>query len=317
MSHENLYTYTEYIHHAILLFLLFLLNYIYIQESDDKNFLHNLLAEQENEREDDVKDEVDDELTEDLTDGPTKCQSPTSPKLPSSVANTTSRMSVVSVSSLQGAGDYSSLSRARQLRKTSDSSGTLGRTVMQMNLEAQKEASRGRKESFSGVSNRKESVTGFSDRKESVTSGAGRKESTSSTTEFTSGRKKSNCDYNTASRARQLRMSQDSGTLGRAVMQLNLDAQKEVNPSRKESCSDNFGRKESASGGPNRKESTPDTIEESSFDTKESSPNTKKSKLNAEESHPSKKESSHAKKAAKSSSAKVDEGILLNEVSFA
>ena len=251
---------------------------------------------------------MDDELAEDLTDGPTKCQSPTSPKLPSSVANTTSRMSVVSVSSLQGAGDYSSLSRARQLRKTQDSSGTLGRTVMQMNLEAQKEASRGRKESFSGVSNRKESVTGFSDRKESVTSGAGRKESTSSTTEFTSGRKKSNCDYNTVSRARQLRMSQDSGT---------LDAQKEVNPSRKESCSDNFGRKESASGGPNRKESTPDTIEESSFDTKESSPNTKKSKLNAEESHPSKKESSHARKAAKSSSAKVDEGILLNEVSFA
>ena len=213
---------------------------------------------------------MEDELTKDLTDGPTQCQSPTSPKLPSSVANTTSRTSVVSVSSLQGAADYGTLSRARQLRKTQDSSGTLGRTVMQLNLEAQKEASRGRKESFSGVSNRKESFTGFSGRKESVTGGAGRKESTSSTTESTSGRKRSSCDYNTMSRARQLRMSQDSGTLGRAVMQLNLDAQKEVNPSRKESFSDNPGRKESVSGGPNRKEYTPDTIKESSLLNEES-----------------------------------------------
>ena len=119
-------------------------------------FLHNLLIAQENQRGGDVQEEVHDVHASELTDGPTASDCPGSPNQAYSVANVTSRSPVLSVSSLQGAAD-TTMSKARQLRKSPDSSGTFGRAVMQLNQEAQKEVNRGRKESVPVSPVRKES----------------------------------------------------------------------------------------------------------------------------------------------------------------
>lgn len=86
-------------------------------------------------------------LANDLTDGPSASHSPSSPKL--LVANPTSLTPALSVSSLQGSADYNAMSLARQLRCSQDST-TIGKTVMQLNQEAQKEVNRGRKVSTPG-----------------------------------------------------------------------------------------------------------------------------------------------------------------------
>ena len=119
-------------------------------------FLHNLLTAQENQRGGAVQDEVHDAPASELNDGPTASDCPGSPNLAHSVANVASRSPVPSVSSLQGAAD-TTMSKARQMRKTQDSSGTLGRTLMQLNQEAQKEVNHGRKESVPVSPVRKES----------------------------------------------------------------------------------------------------------------------------------------------------------------
>ena len=217
---------------------------------------------------------------------------------------------------------------ARQVRMSQEST-TIGKALMQLNLQPQKEGNRGRKEStFSGTFDRKESVSSSPGRKEStpgrkestpgrkestpglkgstpglkepgsgeaesspsiIESSPERKESTSSrkesspgTIESTPGRKESSSsrkslsyDSDTLSRARQLRLSQDNSTMGRAAMQLFQEAQKEVNRGRKVSAPGTSNRKESVSGSTAKKSSY--GRKESSSGFKESSPGRKTS----------------------------------------
>ena len=120
-------------------------------------FLYNLVSPPKSASGGYIQDEVHNvHASCELTDGPTASDSPGSPNQAYSVANVPNLSPVLSVSSLQG-GAETTMSKARQLRKSPDSSSTFGRTVMQLNQEAQKEVNRGRKESVPVSPVRKES----------------------------------------------------------------------------------------------------------------------------------------------------------------